>query len=493
MSYLKDEEHIMKDDKPVLGYDKFLMMALLKEGPLSLDKLWEKSMLFLSLIWYQQLPEKGQPLAERLFFKFAHLRSELEDGRASKATHSTKVEMEKLIEKGWVKLNDENKYELTKEGLTKAEGYEEKMQKEASMADSELTPSTTAKNTTFLDAFLAVLKLGSGLISGSVGLIADGTDATMDTVEAILVWLGIKYHRENLSTFLVIIGLFIASISILYDSGTHLLAALAGNAEPMTLPYLVIAVELIAMITAFFLFYYQRFVGKVSNSLTLISQSVDSKNHIFIGTSVIVGAVFAIYGIYFVDALIGIIVGAGIFRDSIGLLREAISAQKGEEEDYSQEYKLPLQQCWEENKLIAFRNWILYTLWAKESKNRSDIVKSLERVFSPDDYIPVLSELKAAVNEQYDFEGHFDNLIHPLKQEELLVEEVEFFNLTKKGEEHLKNFIHNFKYYDVHRSDAILLAMSQDTSKQLLNQTDGPESDIEKDSPDSSRNLKIGN
>jgi hypothetical protein len=65
-----------KDEKPVLGYDKFLMMALLKEGALYLDELMEKSVLFISLIWYQQLPEKGQPLAERLFFKFTRLKSE---------------------------------------------------------------------------------------------------------------------------------------------------------------------------------------------------------------------------------------------------------------------------------------------------------------------------------------------------------------------------------------------------------------------------------
>lgn len=457
----------MKNEKPVLGYDKFLMMAILKEGPLSLDELWEKSILFLSLIWYQQLPEKGQPLSEQLFFKFTHLRSKLEDGRVSKATRSTEAEMEKLMEIDWIKLDD-NKYELTDEGRAKAEEYEKNMINKASMAEHEITPATTAKNTTFLDAFLAVLKLGSGLISGSVGLIADGTDATMDTVEAILVWLGIKYHRENLSTILVIIGLFIASFSILFDSITHLLGVLGGNAEPMTMPYLVIGVELVAISAAFFLFYYQRFVGKVSNSLTLISQSVDSKNHIFIGTSVIIGAVFAIYGIYFVDALIGLLIGANIFKDSISLLREAISAQKGDEEDYSQEYKLPLQQCWEENKLIAFRNWILYTLWAKESKNRADIINSMERVFHPDNYIPVLSELKATVTEHYDFEGHFDNIINPLKQEELLIEEIEEYVLTQKGEEYLKNFMHNFKYYDVHKSDTILLTMSHDTEKGLL-------------------------
>ena len=452
----------MKEEKAVLGYDKFLMMAILKEGPLSLGELWEKSILFLSLIWYQQLPGKGQPLTEQLFFKFARLRSRLEDERADKATGSPEEEMEKLIGKGLVKLNNGNKYELTPKGLKNAEAYKKHMQKSASSVESELKPSSTAKNTTFLDAFLAVLKLGSGLISGSIGLIADGTDATMDTVEAILVWLGIKYHKESLSTLLVILGLFVASISVLFDSITHILAILSGNSEPITLPYLVIAVEGIAILAAVFLFYYQRFVGKISNSLTLISQSVDSKNHIFIGTSVIIGAIFAIYGIYFVDAVIGLVVGAGIFRDAVGLLREAISAQRGEEEDYSQEYKLPLEECWEENKLLAFRNWILYVLWAENLKTRLEIVSSLKRAFHPDNYIPVLSELKATCSKHYDFERKFENLIHPLKEHELLIEEDEEYHLTKKGEEHLKNFINNFKYYDVHRSDAMLLAMTRD-------------------------------
>jgi len=114
------EVYTMKNEKPILGYDKFLMMALLKEGPLDLDKLWEKSMLFLSSIWYQQLPEKDQSLGEQLFFKFAHMRSELEDGRSDKVNHSTEVEMEKLIEKNWVNLNSDNKYELTAEGMKKS-------------------------------------------------------------------------------------------------------------------------------------------------------------------------------------------------------------------------------------------------------------------------------------------------------------------------------------------------------------------------------------
>lgn len=93
------------------------------------------------------------------------------------------------------------------------------MKKEASsIEDGFLKPSAAAKNTTFFDFFLALVKVSAGLLSGSVGLIADGVDATMDTVSAFLVWLGIKYHRENLSTLLVIFMLFVAALSVGFES-----------------------------------------------------------------------------------------------------------------------------------------------------------------------------------------------------------------------------------------------------------------------------------
>jgi len=38
----------------LIGYDRFLLMALFKEGPLSLLELEEQSMIFISKIWYQQ-------------------------------------------------------------------------------------------------------------------------------------------------------------------------------------------------------------------------------------------------------------------------------------------------------------------------------------------------------------------------------------------------------------------------------------------------------
>jgi len=450
----------MEKERLLLGYDKFLMMALLKEGPQSLEELDDKTILFLSLIWYQQLPKKSQPLMEKLFFTLAHIRSELEDERAAKKTGKTEEECEKLIENGWVKLED-GYYSLKPEGEDLAGKFVQNMEKRASRVRKDFFKvDAAAKNTTVLDAFLAVLKLGSGLVSGSVGLTADGTDATMDTISAFMVWLGIKYHRETLSTLLVVFGLFFASLSIGYDSVTHLISAFYGTLTPMGMPYLVIVVEGVAILAAVFLFYYQRYVGKVNSSLTLISQSVDSKNHIFIGLSVIAGAVFTLQGVYFVDALIALFIAIGIFRDATDLLREAISVRKGEEEDYSH-YKLPLEETWEGNKMMAFQNWILYILWGKH-RTRPEIVSSLGSVFSPDNYIPVLSELNATVKEVHDFDEIFDDLVVPLKKEELLILEEEVYTLSDSGSQYLENFLSNFDYYDVHMSDTILLSMAED-------------------------------
>jgi hypothetical protein len=286
----------------------------------------------------------------------------------------------------------------------------------------------------------------------------------MDTVSAFMVWLGMKFHRETLSTMLVIFGLFTASLSIGYDSVTHLAAAWHKTLEPVAMPYLVIGVELIAICAAVLLFYYQRYVGKVSRRLTLISQSVDSKNHVFIGASVIIGAVFALFGIYYVDAIIGLFIALGIFHDALGLTREFISSRKGADDDYS-EYSFPFEACLEKSDLAAFRNWILYITANQIAKTRGEIITSLERVFHPDNYIPVISELKTTCREPFNFSGTFDDLLGPLKEHELIIEESAEFRLTAKGKDHLQRFIDNFKYFDVHRSDRIMLALSQDMNK----------------------------
>lgn len=99
-------------------------------------------------------------------------------------------------------------------------------------------PSSAAINTTAVDGIMAFFKLSIGFITGSVGLISDGTDSATDTISAFLVWVGIKFKHESLSTLLVIILLFVASITVGFESLSRIYAALTSTIQPIVDPNL---------------------------------------------------------------------------------------------------------------------------------------------------------------------------------------------------------------------------------------------------------------
>ncbi|MFW6117087.1 MAG: hypothetical protein ACOC6G_00705 [Thermoproteota archaeon] len=70
------------------------------------------------------------------------------------------------------------------------------------------------------------------------------------------------------------------------------MGALTEAITPISLPYLVIVIEGVSLIAAGLMYFYQRYVGKRNGSFALISQSVDSKNHIYVAAVVIGGQSF---------------------------------------------------------------------------------------------------------------------------------------------------------------------------------------------------------
>jgi len=160
---------------------------------------------------------------------------------------------------------DDEKYHLTPEGEKLALIEEKDTKKMAGKIQQRIfKASSAALNTVIIDFILAVMKLSAGFITGSVGILADGVDAASDTISAVLVWLGIKYKKETISTFLVIAMLFVASLSVGYESITKLLASFFGTASGIDFPELVIMVESVALAAAGFLFFYQRMVGRAT-------------------------------------------------------------------------------------------------------------------------------------------------------------------------------------------------------------------------------------
>jgi hypothetical protein len=174
------------------------------------------------------------------------------------------------------------------------------------------------------------------------------------------------------------------------------------------------------------------------------SQSIDSKNHIYVALGVIAGAIFSIFEIHFVDAFIGGFVATRILVDAVKLSKETIVSIKGEDVDL-QKYEIPFERHWELSKLETFRTWILYSVKELKLNTRDDLIQELERTFKPR-YIPILTEFKFSLGKGCDFEESFDTLVNPLLRNHLLTKRNGDFIITDKGRKRIAELTRSLRY-----------------------------------------------
>ncbi len=349
-----------------------------------------------------------------------------------------------LVSRKLIAANAEGKYELTPEGRAEAETTAKRMEQGANAIENQvLKPSAAARNITVSYVFLAALKLIAGFLSGSIGLIADGADTTVDTAASSIVWAGIKFKKEVLGTLTIIGLMFVTAVILFYNSIVSVIANIADTFTPMSLPIAVIIVETAVAASMFTLSYYQRFVGRRSQSLPLISQSIDSQNSIYSSIAVVVGAVCTLFGVYWVDAVVGAFIAARITLGGVGLSREAAKSMKGEQPEFSK-YKLPFEDQIGQRRMEGFRNWILYAVHQDKQCTREEIVASLEKTFRPS-YLPELFK-EIRVGRGVDFNEIFSELAEPLLEQGYLTENGGTYAITGKGKTYIKDTIDSLRY-----------------------------------------------
>ena len=403
---------------------RFILMALRKEGPLTMTAFEEKFFLFMSQ------------------FDFNQSRS-----RERRYNHNTPfnltADLEILTRKRLVTL-EKNTYRLTEEGEQVAEETVRTIEEGAEWIKTHfLNLHAAARNTVFFDFFLALLKLFAGIISGSVGLLADGADAAIDTVSAFMVWVGIRMRRELMGTVIIVGMMMVTGISIGIESLLKLYEVVTASVGPVSNPLLVIGVESVALVVAAFLSLYQGYIGKKYGSLALVSQSIDSKNHIYVAFAVILGAFFSMVGIHFVDALVGVYISVKIVRDGIDLGKEVISSAHGDQPDFSK-YTYMLEPFWNRTRIECLRTWILYSLNFQPA-NRKELIQILENTFHKT-YIPVFSEFGISGGEGIDIARDIDTLTAPLIEQRLITRTDENFTLTKRGQNYISRIIKTTRY-----------------------------------------------
>jgi cation diffusion facilitator family transporter len=414
-------ERLQRRKKRIDGdLSEFILLSLLKEGPLTLSDI-----------------EKAMALQTGELSRLAR--------RKGVNSQNVQVCCEDLVDKQLLALNSDLKYELTEKGRDNAQISAQTMEKGAAILEKQiLSPSATARNSIISYMLLAFLKLFAGFTSGSVGLIADGTDTTVDTTSSFIVWCGIKFKKEIVGTITIIGLMFVTAVTLAVSSVTSVIENIRGTFVPMSSPFVVIVVEVVALTAAFSLSMYQRYVGRRSQNLSLISQSVDSKNSMYSAAAVIIGAIFSIVGIHWVDAIVGCFIAVKILSNGVDLTRQTVRSMKGEKPDYSQ-FKMPFEEEVSQRRMETFRNWALYLFKKEKQCSKQVISASIDKTFRPS-YMPaVFSEF--TMGGDFDFEDDFDEIVQPLIENCYLQESDGIYSLTAIGKTYLKDLIDTAKYH----------------------------------------------
>lgn len=189
-----------------------------------------------------------------------------------------------------------------------------------------------------LNLFLLLIKLLVGFISNSQAMIADGLNSAGDIFASLMSYIATKIsskpndkdhpygHGKAEYIFSQIIG--ISMILVAFSMIRQSIYTVINKQEYEFSIFLVI-VAIITLIVKFSLYIYTKNLYKTNKSIILKSNMEDHKNDLFLTTATLIGITSGIYGMYFIDGVIGAMislwimyVGFNIFKDSYKILMD---------------------------------------------------------------------------------------------------------------------------------------------------------------------------
>jgi cation diffusion facilitator family transporter len=181
-----------------------------------------------------------------------------------------------------------------------------------------------------LNLFLSVLKLVFGLITNSLGLIAEAIHSFSDLVASVISFIGVKlsakksedfpyglYKIENIAALIISLFLFLAGYEIIKEAFFH------HEERQVSNPEYAIIVMAVAMILTFFYSRFEKQAGKKLNSPTLIADA----EHIwadFLSSIIVLIGLIGVYFGYNIDKYAAAVVSLFIFHSGFEIMKDSI-------------------------------------------------------------------------------------------------------------------------------------------------------------------------
>lgn len=208
----------------------------------------------------------------------------------------------------------------------------------------------------FCNLLLCVLKITVGYITGSISITADGLNNLSDMGSSVVTMIGFKLSNkpadsdhpfghgrmEYMSAFIVSVLILLVGFELMKSS----VSALWNNSPSPTYSIASIVILAVSVIIKFWLFLFNRKIGKKIESDSLIATAQDSLNDMVATVVILIAAVISYFATlpFNLDAILGIAVAIFILISGISIAKATLDNILG---------KAPEKQLIEEIKNIV--------------------------------------------------------------------------------------------------------------------------------------------
>jgi cation diffusion facilitator family transporter len=200
--------------------------------------------------------------------------------------------------------------------------------------DEQLARARRAiKWASFVVLALAIAWFLVAFLSGSVGLLAKGIDSITDLIATMTVFLGLwlaqrppskrfpygYFKAETMAALIVAIFIFITGLGVLWQAFQRILF-------PAELRFLELALitSLVSIPIVLAMSWQLKKIGRETGSNAVFNSGQEFQMDLLASIAVIIGLLFALFGLALVESIVGFIIGLFILRSSFQLARESI-------------------------------------------------------------------------------------------------------------------------------------------------------------------------
>ncbi len=191
----------------------------------------------------------------------------------------------------------------------------------------------------FFNIILFIFKLGLGIISHSVALIADAIHTISDSVTSIIVIIGFKISRkpsdkehpfghgqiEPIATLIVAVLLFILGFELFKSSFQEVKVQ-----QEIKVSWIIIAGIFLTVLIKELLARFSLELGNMIDSDTLRADGIHHRSDALSTILVIVALIFSSMGIYWIDGVVGLLISVFICYYAFKIAKDAINPLLGE-------------------------------------------------------------------------------------------------------------------------------------------------------------------